>query len=289
LAGIALAIPMGLVSGSLPDAELVTIVALSAVLAAFALRGWVREGRLSASLLAAAAGALLLNLLAAGGIGFPGVALSLWLLLALCHTAAEGFSPPLERGRAWRTAAVVEALLLAVACYFTAYRPTLTAQGLLARAEAEPREARELLRQAVDADPWGSEAPGRLAAVEFEVWRHNPAEDWRTFAATAEVALARNPYSSSLWFRIGEMYAEANRLRPDEEFARQAVEHFRRAAELYPTLPLAHARLSQAWRAAGDEAAAAESAAEALRLHDLTHHAEKKLPPELLEELGRRP
>jgi len=289
LAGIALAIPLGLVSGLLPDAELVSIVALSAVLAAFTLRDWVREGRLSAPLLVAAAGALLLNLLAAGGIGFPGVALSLWLLLALCLTAAEGFPPPLERGRAWRTAAVVEALLLAVTCYFTAYRPTLTTQGLLARAEAEPRQARELLRQAVDADPWGSEAPGRLAAVEFEVWRRNPAEDWRTFAAAAEEALARNPYSSSLWFRIGEMFAEANRLLPDEELARQAVVHFRRAAELYPTLPLAHARLSQALRAAGNEAASAESAAEALRLHDLTPHAEKKLLPELLEELGRRP
>ena len=290
LAGLALAIPLGLVSGSMPNVNAVSIVALSAILAAFALRGWVRDGRLSAPLLAAAAGALLLNLLAAGGMGFPGVALSLWLLLALGLTSAEGFSPPAERGRAWQAAAMAGTLLLAVACYFTVYRPTLTTQGLLARAEAEPRQARELLRQAVDADPWGSEAPGRLAAVEFEIWRHKPAEDWRHFADIAEEALARNRFSSSLWFRTGEMYAGAYRLRPDAELAGRAAEHFRRAVELYPTLPLAHARLSQALRTAGGDAVGAGmAAAEALRLHDLTPHAEKKLPPELLEELGRTP
>ncbi len=65
---------------------------------ALALLTWVQRGRMAAWVPLVGAGALLVHLLASGGIGFPGVAQSLWLLAALGICTAEAPSGPGESG-----------------------------------------------------------------------------------------------------------------------------------------------------------------------------------------------
>jgi len=62
---------------------------------------------------------------------------------------------------------------------------------------------------------------------------------------------------------------------------------YRRAVELYPTSATGRARLAVALDAAGRRDEARREAREALKLHELTPHADKKLPDELRGPLER--
>ncbi len=88
--GLLLAYPCGAASGFLPDVELLVIVLPSAVLAGVLLDRWVDGGQLLRWMLIVPLIVLYVNLLAAGGISFAGVAQTGWLLLALVLNQWEG-------------------------------------------------------------------------------------------------------------------------------------------------------------------------------------------------------
>ena len=100
---------------------------LTSGLAIAALEPWVRGGRLTAGILGIAAAALLVNLLAGGGINFAGVAGSLWLPAGLCLASRERW-----RGLPVSVAAgiLAAAICLSATFYFTVYR---TGAGLQCR------------------------------------------------------------------------------------------------------------------------------------------------------------
>lgn len=85
LFGVVLAFPVGLLAYSAPSPT-VYLVALPAMLAGLALwHVWGTSGKFDTRIATIGVFVLLVNLLAAGGIGIPSVAGSLWMLLSLIH------------------------------------------------------------------------------------------------------------------------------------------------------------------------------------------------------------
>lgn len=283
MAGLFLALTAGLVSTvSLPWLVFAAGIVLLP-LVWLLLVDWTRAGELPRWLPLLGAAALVVNLLAAGGIGFAGVAGSLWLLLATASRTTVGARLP--RRAAMLVLTCVAGLF--ACCYFTAYRPVLSCRGLLAEAEHQTPSARQRLLEAAQTDPLADEPWRRLAVGDFAAWRDEPttelADGWRH---DYQELLRRRPHSSAAWLEAGERFLAAARQLSDDRvkqsYAEEAIEHLRRAAELYPNFPLVHANLALAL-AAAERPGAAEEAATALRLHDATPHADQKLPRELAE------
>lgn len=252
--------------------------------AGFLFYPWIKDGRAPRFVPFVCAWALLVNLLAAGGIGFAGVAGSLWMLLAIgAPRTDDGAS---VTARCWVIAGLCGATVLLASCYWTAYRPVLGCRGLLAQAEREPVHARQNLLAAAEADRWADEPWRQLAAGDFSLWLKDPAapsSDWER--DQAEV-LRRRPHSSAAWLEVAERYFTAYREVADQGrkqgYLSRAVRHFSEAAQLYPSYPLVHAELALALAAAGRPEAKAQAAL-ALKLHEQTPHQDQQLPRELVQ------
>ncbi len=83
LVGFLLSLPLGMLSAAPPGVAPVLLGLPLAAATIAVLLGWIREGQLPRWLPAVGVAVLLIDLSAAGGIGFPGVAGTFWLLLAL--------------------------------------------------------------------------------------------------------------------------------------------------------------------------------------------------------------
>jgi tetratricopeptide (TPR) repeat protein len=269
----------------------------ASILAAMLLaRGWVRHGTLTAAVCWAAAAALLVNLLAAGGIGFPGVAGSLWVLLALGLNLADVGKKPRTYSphAAWIWTAA--ACFLAVLCYVTAYRPVLNSRVLLARANSTemlraPAERAELLQQALESDPRSAAVALRLAAQRFALWQQEPTpRALAAFDAAAARARELAPHSGTLWGQSGDWSLQIFQADREQKYLDAANEQYRRAVKLYPASALLRAKWAVALDAAQHPDAAREEAAEALRLDAITRqagHEDRLLQDELRRQLKR--
>ena len=290
--GFLLAVPLALISEAPPGLEVQWLGLPLAAVTIAVLYPWIARGTLPAALPAVGIAVLLVNLLAAGGIGFPGVAGTLWLLLALGLTQSE----PVEAPKAPRIAAVTGlavAVALAVACYATAYRPVLESQAALRAAERSVARREAFLYAAASADPLSAEPWARLAALDFERWQLGPASaKLERFEQAMANALRLSPQSSALWLAAGSRYLEVADRPGVEESLRseaigKAVTACRRAVELYPNNGVGRATLAVALDAAGDQEGFRQQAEAALRLDALTPHADRKLPDELRNRLLR--
>ncbi|MBX3413663.1 MAG: O-antigen ligase family protein [Pirellulales bacterium] len=255
---------------------------------------WVADGVLPPLVPLAALVGMTVNLLAAGGIGHPGVAGSLWLLAALATTlrdldepATTTSMPRLQRlGPTPLALATCLALFLSVAAAATLYHPLVMSQLAIAAAQAEPNRAEEFLDEAIAADPFGYDAPRRMAQLRFEQWRRQPSElSRKSFAAAADLWLERRPGSSEAWSQVGAWQMTIFEQTADPQAARAALEACRRAVELYPHQGVRRARLALAASAAGDRTTAQAEASEAFRLDAIMPHAEQKLDETLRARL----
>lgn len=286
--GFLLSVPLGMM-GAAPSSLVALALGLPlAIVAVWFLRDWIRAGQLPWRWAAIGVVVLLVDLLAAGGIGMPGVAHTLWLLLAvgLCGKSLRACRP-------WVAMATLLAVIAAaVACYCTAYHPVLVCQGEMYRAERQPDEAVEHLQAAAAADPWAAEPWRRLAAEAFDRWQREPDEaTFECFRHAGDKALALAPNSASTWFTVGDWYLRAS-AKTDREgqpivpgASRDAVRAFREAVRLYPNSAVYRAALADALSAAGDEAGFRQEADAALRLDGLTPHSDKKLPENVRHRL----
>ena len=295
--GFLLSVPLGLMSAAPPGAAAVLLGLPLATIAVLLLWGWIREGRLPGLLPAVGVVVVLVALLAAGGIGLPSVAGTLWLLLAL---GLGGRWPRvLPSYAAW--SALTVGITLAVVCYLSAYNPVLNCQANLRLAErelrvSEPRLARaaEHLEAAAVADPLSAEPWRQLAAVNFEAWWQQPNQRaYRRFEQCSATALELAPNCAPAWLAAGDWYFRVYSRpdQPDRKIAGdaldKAVDAYRHAARLYPNSAVYRAKLAEAYRAAGDQSAFRQEAEIALRLDDATPHLDKKLPAELQGRLSR--
>ncbi len=270
---------------------------------------WTLRGRLPAWLPGLAVGVLAVNLLAAGAMGFPGVAGSLWLLVALGVSVAEetsvrpdGPDPsqgPAEPGSsqagylhlwpqpaAW--ALLAGGLAAVAACYATAYRPVLECRAAMAAARRQPDRTEPLLLRSAEADPLASRPWEMLAALRFQTWQGRPdPAAVQSFRQATQAMLQRAPKASALWLATGDRYLEIYRHTGQKAWLDEALRAYDQAAELYPANPVIHGRWALACEAAGDQAGFRQHAQDALRLHELADPAGQRLPDELRRLLER--
>ncbi len=283
----------------MPLTEWVFIPALAIVpLVMYALRPWILSGsaagvRDDARLAACGALALTVNLLAAGGISFPGVADSLWLLMGLCVTClvgwpAENTRAAISRVRTWSCLAVLLGLI--GLCYVTAYLP-VSRQSLALRQASQSREPEPLLLLAEQTDPLSDTGAMALAEFYFERWlAAGDAGDLKQFEIWKDRGLALRPQSFTGQQDVSNWWTRANQHSPDPTYLQSAESSAAQAVALYPNSASArHHWAVAAWRLGTEpaRAIARREASEALRLHALTPHDNKKLPPEQLQALER--
>ncbi len=268
-------VPLGIVACA--GGLLVWAIALGA------LSSWVRHGEMRAMVLAVATLALLVNLLAGGGINYAGVAWMLWLLIALALATLE---TPRTLSPARCGAMLIAALTLSACFYLTAYQPTMNCNLALDRADAVPEQAEQQLRAAAVADPLSAEPTRRLAALVWSQWqRYSSPAAFERFQSYIGEAQRLDPRSAPLAEQAGDVYLEVHRQTLEAEPLKSAVASYERAVTLYPTSILAHAKLALALAQVPDRAGAAAAATEALRLHELTPHADLKLDDSMVKRL----
>ncbi|MDD4786001.1 MAG: O-antigen ligase family protein [Pirellulales bacterium] len=279
LAGLGLLLPIGAMSAAPPSLVVAPLGLLAGGATLVLLDGWVRRGEDAAATWTVAAAVMLLHLLFAGGIGFPGVAASLWLLLALALNTRGCGCREVPRRVAY--AALLIAAGLIAGCFFTGYRATVRAQAALQRAYANPARAREALAAAAEADRWAVQPRGLLADLAFQEWLEQPTPAaFHRFETLVAETLLRAPRSASRRHGFGVKFVEAYARSGDSAKLAQGIETLRAAARLYPNNCRFHAELAEAYRLAGDMEGYARERKEALRLDQATPHLDKKLSDE---------
>jgi len=272
-----------MVAGFLPDVALLWMGLPMAVVCAGLLYAWTVRGTMPVWVSAVAAVVLLVNLLAAGGIGFPGVAQNWWLLMAITLGLLDVDRPLKPVPRVAAAGAGVVAVLLVLAFHQTMYQPVLGRQASINEGssyvenrrfdQAEAAYARAALADPYSAEPWMHLASlhQRLAIESLDESRIQP------FDHAAEEALKRDRRSHRAFGRLGNMRLELYCVFGDPEQLDRAIEAYRRWVQLYPNNNLAHAQLAWAYSIAGEDQYAAREAQRALELDKLNPHWEKRL------------
>jgi hypothetical protein len=237
--------------------------------------------------------ALAIHWLAAGGIAFPGVAGSFWILMALAlnqiesEPAANRQLPRKLLRRLIPLAAFAVVTAAAVACYYTAYGPVLKLQDAMAQAESARPAARAVAyADAAKVDPLSAEPWIALAELELETIRQNRASqaNYEHLLIAANHVRELRPHSSAAWRQLGHWYAECYKRFPAKEAAHSALECLRVAVELYPNSAILRGELALAL-VANESEAARRQADKAFELDDRMPHADKKLPPAMRTQL----
>jgi O-antigen ligase/tetratricopeptide (TPR) repeat protein len=305
VAGIVVGTALAWLTGyPLPRTHVLLFVA-GVVGAWFVWKRWAVDGVLPARLPLIAALALLVNLLAAGGIGYPSVADSLWLLIAIqvslasnqrevewFSSAADGTrSVPATLARWCATLALAATIIAAIRFE---YVPVMACRTHLAAADAalaagRSDASRAAFEAAVAADPWSALAAARLADQRFADYRALATESQRRDLEAAD-ARARElaPRRSKTWAQSANFAATIFQDTRRVEY-RNATERFlERALELYPTHAELHAQAAQFWMSVGEAARARTAALEALRLDDAMRdagHVDRTLRPATRREM----
>jgi hypothetical protein len=248
----------------------------------------------------AAVAAVAVNLLAAGGIGIPTVALGLWSMLALglnlredrpCGRLREYASrvPPFVLSTAW--AAMIGLFIGAVVPFWKAEAAMAVAEDAMFRQPPDFDRAEAAYTLAIAADryyvrPWLRYAD--FAEYAWE-WRGGRASDqrWKKVPELLEDAVSapRNPNAWTLHVRRADAIRRLLRRLGSEvapvdavRYGGEIVKETRTATRLYPSSALLHARLAEASAEISMFGDAVKEAEEALRLDRLTPHRDKKLP-----------
>lgn len=285
--GLLVAVIVGALVGLPFGIERAVVAALTGAVALWLLGDWVVAGMLPPRLLAIAVAAFLVHLLASGGILFPGVNGSMWLLLAVGLNLVEPQAAPSTRPTAMFALAVCAGLTIAQ--YFTGYAPILRSQGAMNEAQVPQladQQKEAALRLAADADPRSATPWQELAALDLERWLKQPGPRLLDqFQQATERFVALRPHASSAYRQVGNWWSQVFARSAKPEHARLAVENLSRATTLYPASAILRAELATALTAAGDANQAAEEARAALRLDEATPHQDKKLPTALRDSM----
>ncbi len=250
--------------------------------------------------------ALGVNLLAAGGIGVPSVAMMLWLCLALgmnlredracgrLRVAPGGLGPAVALACAWAMLA---------GSFHGAVVPFWKSESYLAQGNAEAgsrrpdyQAARAAYTRSFESDRYNAQPWLALADLEYAYWRspeiaRRKEPRWTRVLLALDDALDptwRNPDNLGLRRRqanyarriLADLPADA---KPFEILQLKAtiVKACRRAAAIYPTSAGLRAELAQASAEIGMYADAVLEAKQALKLDGMTPHEDKKLTPKL--------
>ena len=271
---------------------------------------------ISAAALGAAALAVSVNLIAAGGIGFSAVAMPLWALVALglnlrddrpCHRprVVDGRLGAFALAGIW--AALVGSFAGAIGPFWTmeadlaladaalrarppVFDPTLPIKERARRADAYYARARIAYDRATRADKYSARAWLGLAYLEGRIWKECGQEvkdeRWKRIPILLFKAVdpPRNPNSWVLHRQRAnvtrDLLAEVGpSLAPNEllRYRANIIEATRKASQLYPSNAGLHARLAEASAEIGMFGDAVLEANKALELDRAMPHLDKKL------------
>ena len=266
--------------GSFPDSSLLWIGMPVGALALVLQYPWIKRGSLDLKWIGIAGFALLMNLLASGGIGFSGVAQGVWILLALIVNHLDA-SLPWELGRKRQLALSAVVLFVGALFWQSMYRPVTQFQPFILAAEYHQQQGSDLLAirsltRAAQIDPQ-SVQPWRLLANLYQ-----RTKDGGAMERAIEQTLCRDPQSYALHQQMAELWLREGR--PE-----RAVPLLQTAVELYPASGINHAQLAWVCQLVGNVLAAQNHASLALQLDKLNPHAEQKLKHQTLIGLrGKR-
>ncbi len=262
--------------------------------------------------LGAAIVATVVNLLAAGGIGYAPVASMLWGLSAIGLNLRE--DRPVGRLRELPglffpfTAAAVLAAILGtfygtVSPYWRSQTLMNRADALLAQRPTAPRQedldqVGDLLDRAIAADLYATRPYLALAELELVAWlsRGAPPEDavWNRIERLLDSARTPPRDPRSLDVRMARLNSASRILQARPDLPSTARDRLRAiiadasytiATELAPTRPIDRARAAEALAAVGQFDRAIEQAEIALDLDARVPHLDKKLPNATRERL----
>lgn len=236
--------------------------------------------------LSIAVAALVINLLAAGGISFPSVAGSLYLLAAIASPARP--SVLLEDFQRKLVPLGIGAIGLMVVTLWgiqpSQARRTQMSLSTLAARRGDWRGMEQHAKLATAADTWSKEGPSALANVYYQGWVNNadaslearqPLLD--SFEDALAVTFTRAGHSFPLHASAGQWMLDIYRQSDDPDHLLSAIDHYREAARLFPNRAIHHAELAWALHLAGLKEESVAHAEEALRLDKLNPHAERDL------------
>ncbi|MBV8554118.1 MAG: O-antigen ligase family protein [Planctomycetaceae bacterium] len=265
---------------------------------AFGLPLW-RRSTLDAAWPGAAALAVIINLLAAGGIGIPAVALALWTTIALglnlrqdrgCGRLRVGGGRLPAFGLALIWAALLGTFAGAILPFWQSERAIEEVQDALSTRPPRFEKAEAACDRACQSDrysalPWLCAA--QLHYLEWDARGARP-DDRRWRMVLVDLGKATDPPRNPNGWALHRERARVTRellkklptLKPGELMAIRAsvVEATRKATLLYPNNAALHAELADASATIGVFPDAAREAHEALRLDDLMPHRDRKLP-----------
>ena len=287
IGGFLLSIPLSMISTG--QAEIMTLVLglPVAVACLLIMKPWIDRGHLPNRLPAIGVVVLLIDLSASGGIGFPGIAGTLWLLMAVGLTINSADVPhPMSR-KAKVTLLGVAAILLG-ACYLTGYAPVMYCKAHMRNAQGDPPQMEQHLLAAGADDPWDVRPWNQLAFNAFADWQRDQDDERLVqFERYAAEGIAREPHASPAWMHLADCQMMVFERTGRREHLEKAIQAYRKAVELYPNNGIYHGRLAIALQAHGDQPEYRRQADRALELDDLTPHADKKMPAELRGRLLR--
>jgi O-Antigen ligase len=258
--------------------------------------------RLPIPALALAAGALamLVNLLAMGGIGIPTVALGLWSILALglnlrddrtCSSLREYESRMPSLGLAVAWSAGLGTFIGLVSPFWRCEAAVARGEAALSLIPPNYEAAHDAFLSAATEDGYSARPWLNLAVLYERQWRDTGARvddrRWMKIPIMYDKAatIPRNPWAWAIHneraIRIhGLLGVLAPRLDAMQltEYRAKVVEATRTASRLNPTNSELHARLAHASADISMYADAVAEANEALRLDRITPHADRKLP-----------
>lgn len=258
-----------------------------------------RRRPIPALAMGAAVAAVAVNLLAAGGIGIPTVALGLWSTLAIglnlredrpCGRLRERPSrvPPFVLSTVW--AAAIGLFLGAVIPFWQSEAAIAEAEDALRRQPPNFDAAEAAYKRAVVADRYYARPWLGYADLAYQAWdwRGSRPDDlrWKMVPELLEDAVRppRNPISWSLHLRRAEAIRQLLRrvgadLKPLEviRYQGEVVKEIRTASTFYPSNARLHAWLAEASAEISMTGDAVKEAEEALRLDGLNPHRTKKL------------
>jgi len=265
---------------------------------------------LPASALGAAVVAILVNLLAAGGIGIPTVALGLWAMLALglnlrsdraCGRLREFPSRLPAFGLAFGWAALMGIFFGLVVPFWRSEAAMAQADEAVRRLPPDYDRAARAYEMASSADRYNSRAWMGEAYRYLEEWQIHGAKatDDRlkrvSFLLDMAVTPPRNPYNWAVHNeRAVAMEAALNAVGPQLSpieairYRGKIVAATRRASRLNPTSAALHARLAEASAAISMYRDAVTEAEQALLLDRITPHLDRKLPESVRARLEAR-
>ena len=284
--GILLSLPVSIFSAAPPNWWVLLAGLPVAAAALMTLVPWITRGHESAALWTLAASTLMIHLLFAGGIAFPGVAGSLWLLAALALNASQCGEREVRAGVG--TAVVAVTLALLVACHVTGYQPTLVARTRVGQAYSSNVDPEPFLREAAVADPWAVEPRKLLADLAYQRWVLQPSdENLARLDRAVRETLSRAPRAAALRHQFGQEYCKGYRRSQNQTLLERSVQLLESATALYPNSCQIRADLAEAYLLAGDQEGYERERDEAFRLEKLTPHPDKRLRKEQRQRLSR--